>query len=113
MTAQRPRGRALHAVTSAQYSVQSKVWLYPGKGGWHFATLSPRHSAEISARFSMDAKSWGSLPARIRIGATEWSTSIFPDAKSGCYRFAIKAEVRHKEAIAAGDTITAAVRIGH
>ncbi len=97
---------------SAEYRVRAKVWLYPGKGGWQFATLPPKQSGEIRARFGAAARGWGSLPARVRIGGTEWTTSIFPDTRSRGYLLGIKVEVRRKEGITAGDTITAFVRIG-
>jgi hypothetical protein len=54
----------------------------------------------------------GLLAVRVRIGETEWRTSLFPGAKPRRYLFAIKAEVRQKERITAGDTITATVRVG-
>ena len=96
---------------SAKYKVRTKVWLYPGMGGWHFANLSPRSSAKIKVRFGGAARGFGSLPVSVKIGRTEWKTSIFPDSKSRTYLLAIKTEVRKKERIAAGDTITAFVQI--
>ena len=116
-TTMRPRSRSPQpsrptgAAAKAQYRVRAKVWLYPGKGGWHFANLSPKLSSEIRVRFSSEARGWGSLPVRVRIGETEWKTSLFPDAKSRSYLFAIKAAVRRSEHISAGDTITAAVTV--
>jgi Domain of unknown function (DUF1905) len=98
-------------IPRAEYLVRAKVWLYPGKGGWHFVTLSSKQSKEIRALFGGEAGGWGSLPVSVRIGGTEWKTSLFPDKKSGGYMFAIKSEVRLKEQIGAGDTITADVRI--
>jgi hypothetical protein len=47
----------------------------------------------------------------VRIGKTEWRTSLFPDRKSRSYMFAIKGEVRRREAIEAGDAISALVQI--
>ncbi len=119
MSARGQRGRVLqrnaparrNTVPKSEFTVRAKVWLYPGKGGWHFATLPPKQSAEIRARFGEDAQAWGSLPVQVRIGETEWTTSIFPDKASRCYLLAIKAEVRRKEHVAAGSTITAVVRI--
>src|SRR5437868_14629956 len=96
---------------TAEYKVRAKVWIYPGKGGWHFATLPRKQSAEIRARFAANAKGWGSLPVTVRVGRTEWMTSLFPEKESSCYLFAIKAEIRKKEQISAGDTVTAAVRL--
>lgn len=96
---------------AAEYKVRTKLWLYPGTGGWHFANLTPKQSTEIKARFGSVARGFGSLPVSVKIGRTEWRTSIFPDRKSGSYLFAIKVEVRKKERIVAGDTIAAVVRI--
>jgi hypothetical protein len=87
------------------------VWRYPGKGGWHFANLSVTQSREIRALFGEDARGFGSLPVSVRVGETEWMTSIFPDKKSQSYLFAIKAAVRQKEGITTGKTVTATVRI--
>lgn len=95
----------------AQYRVRAKVWLYPGAGGWHFANLSRRHSTQIRSLFGPEARGFGSLPVRVKIGRTEWRTSLFPDRKSGSYLFAIKAAVREQERITAGDTISALVQI--
>lgn len=95
----------------AEYKVRAKVWLYPGKAAWHFANLSPKQSSHIRKLFGAEAAGWGSLPVTVRIGNTEWKTSIFPDSKSSSYLFAIKAEVRKKEHIRAGDTINAIVQI--
>ena len=80
-------------------------------GGWHFANLSARQSAEVRVRFGWEARGFGSLPVRVQVGETEWTTSLFPDRKSKTYLFAIKAEVRKKERVAIGDRITAFVRI--
>jgi hypothetical protein len=91
--------------------VRAKVWLYPGAGGWHFANLTPRQSHEIRVRFAQNRRGWGAVPVTVRIGKTAWRTSLFPDKKSDSYLFAIKAEVRRQEAIGAGDTIRAIVRI--
>jgi hypothetical protein len=106
----RTRRSARHKAR-AEYQVRAKVWLYPGAGGWHFANLSRKQSAEIKDLFGSEARGFGSLPVSVKIGRTEWTTSIFPDRKSGSYLFAIKAEVRRQEDIAVGDTVSAIVRI--
>lgn len=93
------------------YTVRTTLWRYPGAGGWHFATLSARQSADIKSRFGAAAKGWGSIRVRVRIGNTEWGTSLFPDRKSGAYLFAIKADVRKAEQLADGDRISARLHI--
>src|SRR5262245_56486016 len=95
----------------AEYKVRAKVWLYPGPGGWHFANLTPRQSHEVKVRAGENRRGWGSVPVAVQIGKTTWRTSLFPDKNSDSYLFAIKAEVRRREGITAGDTITAIVRL--
>jgi hypothetical protein len=91
------------------YKVRTKVWLW--KGAWHFANLPARPSARIRKIFGATARGWGSIRVRLRIGKTEWDTSLFPDRKSKTYLFAIKAAVRKAENIAAGDGITVRVHV--
>jgi hypothetical protein len=93
------------------YTVQSQVWRYKGAAAWYFANLSVEQSAEIKSRYGATAKGWGSIRVHVRIGKTEWSTSLFPDRKSGTYLFAIKADVRKAENLSDGDRITARVSI--
>jgi len=85
--------------------------LYAGAAAWHFVHLTPRQSREIRVRFAEERRGWGSIPITVRIGKTSWRTSLFPDNKSDAYIFAIKADVRRRESIAAGDMITAIVQI--
>lgn len=88
------------------YKMQAEVWIYPGvKAAWHFLTLPKKQSVEIKKRFGMIAGGWGSLPIKANIGKTSWKTSIFPDKKRGTYLLPIKADVRKKENISAGDKI--------
>ena len=92
------------------YKVRTKVWRYKG-ANWYFANLSVKQSATIKARFGSTARGWGSIRVHVRIGDTEWDTSLFPDRKSGTYLFAIKAAVRKAEDLSHGDVITAQIRI--
>ncbi len=83
----------------AQYSFSSKVWLDPSPAGWHFITVPTDVSLEIRARFSMYQKNWGTLRVTVKIGATDWQTSIFWDSKAEAYFLPVKATVRKKEQI--------------
>jgi len=49
------------------------------------------------------------VPVRVKIGETEWETSLFPQGKTGTYLFAIKASVRKVEGIEEGSVIAAMV----
>ena len=95
----------------AEYTVRSKIWLYPGMAGWHFLTVSEKQSKEIKKAFGGKARGWGSLPVQVTLGKTTWKTSIFPDNKSGTYLLPLKASVRLKEGVAHGDTVRFMIRI--
>jgi hypothetical protein len=45
------------------------------------------------------------------VGATTWTTSIFPDRKRGCYVLPIKRAVRKAEALETGDIATITVEL--
>ena len=52
---------------------------------------------------------WGVIPVTVRIGETEWTTSLFP--KNGGYLVPIKDVVRRAEGLALGDEPTVALTI--
>ncbi len=87
------------------FSIQSKVWLYPGEAAWHFISVPKETSNILRERFEDIARGWGSLRVEATIGQTSWKTSIFPDKKAGMYMLPLKADVRKKEGISVGDTV--------
>lgn len=93
------------------YKVRSKIWLYPGMSAWHFITVPEKQSKEIQKVFAGKTRGWGSLPVEVTLGKTSWSTSIFPDKKSGTYLLPLKLQIRQKEHIAHGDMVTFSFKI--
>jgi hypothetical protein len=85
--------------------IRSRLWPYPGPGGWHFITLPTKQAKEIKASLRGMRRGWGSLPVKAIVGKTTWKTSIFPDRRSSSYVLPIKADVRKKEHIGEGDTV--------
>jgi hypothetical protein len=92
-------------MSESVFKMRAKVWLYPGMAGWHFITLPKQKGEEIKVMFGAMKRGWGSLPVSVSIGETSWKTSIFPDKKAGSYLLPLKASVRKKEQIRAGDTV--------
>ncbi|MFO0388357.1 MAG: DUF1905 domain-containing protein [Alphaproteobacteria bacterium] len=90
----------------SDYSFKAAIWLYQGKAAWHFVTLPKAISQEIRVLSFDKQAAWGSVRVSVTIGSTSWKTSIFPDTKAGAYLLPIKADVRKKEKIEAGDTVT-------
>lgn len=95
----------------SRFEVVGEVWRYPGKGGWHFVSLPPDLSRRIRSTSGGLNQGWGSLPAAVEMGRSRWRTSLFPDAKRGCYLLPIKASARKQESIEEGDVVTLVVEI--
>lgn len=95
------------------YKIKSKVWLWPGEtAAWHFVSVPKKESQKIKEKFGKNRRGFGSVPVLVKIGKTEWKTSIFPDSKSGQYIMPIKAKVRQVEGVFEGDEIDFALSIG-
>jgi hypothetical protein len=91
---------------STQYTMTEKVFLYPGEAAnWHFVPVTKKIGQEIKEKYGTLAKGFGSLPVTVTIGQTTWQTSIFPDKYSGSYILPLKAQVRKKEDIEAGEKV--------
>lgn len=85
--------------------MKSRVFVYPGMGGWRFLGIPLKEGKEIKEKYGKHARGWGSLPVSVTIGKTVWKTSIFPDKKSGTYLLPLKAQVRKVEDIFDDDTV--------
>lgn len=95
-----------------EYKLKSKVFLWSGDmAAWHFLGLSKKESAEIKEKFSKPKKGFGLIPVEVKLGASVWKTSIFPDSKSGTYLLPLKASVRKAEDVFDGDEVRFSIEI--
>ncbi|WP_310469090.1 DUF1905 domain-containing protein [Sphingomonas sp.] len=89
-------------------TVTAPVWLWSGgQGSWHFLTIPPAQALEIKleATAAGPRRGFGSVRVAATINAVRWTTSVFPQ-QSGGYILPIKADVRRRAGIAAGDEVT-------
>jgi hypothetical protein len=94
----------------ATYEFSGDLWEWGGKATWVFVTLPPELADQIADRVPHKG-GFGSVKVRVRIGETEWSTSLFPDKSAGSYVLPIKQAVRRSEQLTIGDTADLAVTI--
>jgi len=88
--------------------VTSLVWIWKGgegSGRWYFVTVPEDESTEIRAHAFGTPRGFGSVRVEAKIGEVSWRTSVFP-LNSGGYLLPLKAEVRRKANIGAGDHVT-------
>ncbi|MFI7281430.1 DUF1905 domain-containing protein [Micromonospora chersina] len=80
-----------------------EVWFWRGPAPWHFVTVPDELCAELEAASSSVTYGWGMIPVAVRIGSTDWQTSLWP--KDGRYVVPLKTAVRRAEEIALGDRV--------
>lgn len=88
--------------------VTSLVWIWKGgegSGRWYFVTVPDEESNDIRAHAFGNPRGFGSVRVEAKIGEISWRTSVFP-LNSGGYLLPLKAEVRRKANIGAGDQVT-------
>ena len=92
------------------FDVQGRVWLWrpaePTAGGWHFLTVDGQTAAEIRFATLGRAGGFGSIKVEASLGGSRWRTSLFPHRASGGFLLPLKAEVRRRENVGAGDEVT-------
>jgi hypothetical protein len=92
-------------------TVTTEIWLWSeGKGSWHFLTVPAGDAIEIRAQSFGTRRGFGSVRVAATINDVTWRTSVFPQ-KSGGYILPIKADVRRRAGISAGDDVTVSLEL--
>lgn len=81
-----------------------EVWFWRGPSPYHFVTVPEGECAALRDAAALVTYGWGMIPVSVRIGGTDWTTSLFP--KNGGYIVPLKDRVRNAEQIDLGDTVT-------
>ncbi|GEM86882.1 DUF1905 domain-containing protein [Meiothermus granaticius] len=81
-----------------------KIWEWRGPAPFYFVTVPEEHSRAIKNAERFVTYGWGMIPVKVRIGKTEWKTSLWP--KDGSYVVPLKDRVRKAEGLGEGDTVT-------
>ncbi len=80
------------------------IWFWKGPAPHHFVTVPVEQCGDLKAVSGFVTYGWGMIPVKVRIGKTEFKTSLFP--KNGGYIVPIKTTVRKAEKLEEGDTVT-------
>ena len=94
-----------------RYDFEAEIWQYQGSGAWHFVTLPDDFSQEIRTNLQWQEEGWGRLKASAKIGHTTWQSAIWYDTKHKAYLLPIKAEIRRKENLKAGERVKVSVMV--
>jgi hypothetical protein len=81
------------------------LWRWSGEGGsWHFLTIPEELCGAIRGQSLFRRGGFGSVRVVACIDDVTWRTSVFPQ-KSGGYILPVKADVRRRARIGAGDDV--------
>ena len=80
------------------------IWHWRGPAPHYFITVPAAQCRDLRAVAGSVTYGWGMIPATVRIGTTEWRTSLI--TKDGRYLVPLRASVRGAEQLAEGDTVT-------
>ncbi|WP_404482489.1 DUF1905 domain-containing protein [Novosphingobium sp. BL-52-GroH] len=90
-----------------------RLWRWTGganSGTWHFLTVDGGAGEALSGTAIMrklegNARGFGSLKVKARIGDSVFATSVFPSKADGGWLLPVKASVRKAEGIGEGDVV--------
>ncbi len=86
-----------------------KIFYWRGPSPFFFVTVPAKPSRDIKAVSSLVTYGWGVIPVTVRIGNTEFTTSLFP--KEGRYLVPLKVSVRKGENLEEGDKVNVRLEI--
>ncbi|MEV6277293.1 DUF1905 domain-containing protein [Nocardia sp. NPDC051832] len=87
---------------ASEYSFTAELWEHDGMASWHFVSLPEEVSDEIEELYAHRANGFGAVKVNVTIGATRWTTSVFPDKARRTYVLPVKKPVRIAEGLEAG-----------
>ncbi len=80
-----------------------KIFYWRGPAPYLFVTVPEGPSRDIKSISRLVTYGWGVIPVLVRIGKTEWKTSLFP--KDGLYLVPIRMSAQKAENLKEGDNV--------
>ncbi len=91
------------------FDFTGEVFQWRGPAPYHFIAVPEEDAAAVQDVSREVTYGWGVIPARAVVGATTWTTSLFP--KDGGYLLPLKDAVRKAEGLELGDMVDVALAV--
>jgi len=92
-----------------QLAFDAEVIQWRGPAPFYFLAVPEPLCEDLRVAARDVSYGWGVVPVSVRIGATTWTTSLFP--KDGGYLVPLKDRVRSAEDISEGDHVEAILTV--
>ena len=86
-------------------------WDEASPDAWVFVALPQELSDRIDEELTGPPRGFGSVRVGAGIGASQWTTSIFPSKELGTYVLPLKKSVRRAEGLETGDVATVSLEV--
>lgn len=97
--------------TRHTFDTELFLWDAAATSSWFFVTVPEEPSEALRADATGEPRGFGSIKVETTIGATVWSTSVFPsNERPGCFVLPVKKAVRVAEGLDDGDPVEVTVR---
>jgi Domain of unknown function (DUF1905) len=88
------------------WTFTAELFRWQGDGAWFFVRLPVDVAEDLRDSLTAPPGGFGSVRVEVRIGASHWATSVFPDKATGSYILPVKKAVRTAEGVGDGDPVT-------
>ena len=88
---------------------KGEIIYWRGPAPYLFVAVPEEQSRDLKAISTLVTYGWGVIPVHVRIGETEWKTSLFP--KEGRYLVPIRMSVQKSENLKVGDNVVLQLEI--
>ena len=92
------------------FEFDGKIFYWRGPAPYYYVAMPEEESQDLKAVSAFVTYGWGCIPVYVRIGKTEWKTSLFP--KNGRYLVPIKDKVRQAENLDLDDEVSIWLKVG-
>ncbi|MCX6395269.1 MAG: DUF1905 domain-containing protein [Propionibacteriales bacterium] len=76
-----------------------------GEGSWFFVRLPADAAEELRDLVTAPPRGFGSIRVGVEVGASSWSTSVFPEKETGSFVLPMKKAIRTAEGLDEGDPV--------
>jgi hypothetical protein len=92
-----------------ELTFRGEIWFWKGPAPHHFVTVPDEQCGALEDASPMVTYGWGMIPVTVRVGATTWTTSLWP--KNGGYIVPLKLAVRKAEKLDIGDSVKVSLTV--